>query len=100
MDVQLPGNGAVELSFNADNPALVYVYQGESDSLKRRQAGVYFSGDKLRLEVGSSGAKMLVLSGKPLDEPIVQYGPFVMNSREEIEQTLRDVQSNRFVSER
>ena len=98
MDVQLPGNGAVELSFNADNPALVYVYQGESDLLKRRQMGVYSSGDKLRLEAGSSGAKMLVLSGKPLDEPIVQYGPFVMNSREEIEQALRDFQTNRFVS--
>ena len=99
MDVQLPANGAVELSFNADNPALVYVYQGESDLLKRRQMGVYSSGDKLRLEAGASGAKMLVLSGKPLDEPIVQYGPFVMNSREEIEQALRDFQSNRLVSE-
>jgi quercetin 2,3-dioxygenase len=99
MDVQLPGNGAVELSFNADNPALVYVYQGESDLLKRRQMGIYSSGGKLCLEAGPPGAKMLVLSGKPLDEPIVQYGPFVMNSREEIEQALRDFQSNQFLSE-
>jgi hypothetical protein len=42
---------------------------------------------------------MLVLSGRPLDEPIVQYGPFVMNSSEEIEQALRDFQSNQFVSD-
>jgi len=37
-----------------------------------------------------TGARVLLLAGKPLNEPIVQYGPFVMNSREEIEQALRD----------
>lgn len=98
MDVQLSANGAVELSFKADNPALAYVYQGESSLLKQRQMGVYSRGEKLRLEAGSSGAKILVLSGRPLDEPIVQYGPFVMNSSEEIEQALRDFQSNQSVS--
>ncbi|MFO6030202.1 pirin-like C-terminal cupin domain-containing protein, partial [Pseudomonas aeruginosa] len=38
----------------------------------------------------AAGARVLELAGKPLREPIVQYGPFVMNSREEIEQALRD----------
>lgn len=38
----------------------------------------------------SSGARILFLAGRPINEPIVQYGPFVMNSREEIEQALRD----------
>ncbi|MNY45077.1 hypothetical protein D3C86_1801560 [compost metagenome] len=37
-----------------------------------------------------SGARVLLIAGKPLGEPIVQYGPFVMNTREEIEQALRD----------
>jgi len=37
-----------------------------------------------------SGTRLLLLAGRPLGEPIVQYGPFVMNSREEIEQALRD----------
>ena len=41
----------------------------------------------------ASGAKVArLIAGKPLREPIVQYGPFVMNSREEIEQALRDLQ--------
>ena len=44
------------------------------------------------------GREMLVLSGRPIEEPIVQYGPFVMNSSEEIEQAFRDFQSNQFVS--
>ena len=46
-------------------------------------------GDAVKLH-SDQGARVLVLAGKPLREPIVQYGPFVMNSREEIEQALRD----------
>ena len=44
---------------------------------------------ELRLS-SAQGARVLLLAGRPLGEPIVQYGPFVMNSREEIEQALRD----------
>ena len=39
-----------------------------------------------------------MLAGRPLNEPIVQYGPFVMNTREEIEQALQDYQSGRFAA--
>jgi len=44
------------------------------------------------LEGGTQPARVLLIAGKPIGEPIVQYGPFVMNTREEIEQTLRDYQ--------
>ena len=46
------------------------------------------------------GARLVVISGKPLNEPAVQYGPFVMNTREEIEQALHDFQTNNFVRDR
>ena len=49
---------------------------------------------------GEQGARFIVISGKPINESIVQYGPFVMNTREEIEQAMRDYQSNSFVSDR
>jgi redox-sensitive bicupin YhaK (pirin superfamily) len=97
MDVQLAPGETVELSFKAGNSALVYIYKGQSDVLKQGQMGIYSSGDQLPLEAGPSGAQMLVLSGRPINEPVVQYGPFVMNSMEEIEQALRDLQDNRFV---
>jgi redox-sensitive bicupin YhaK (pirin superfamily) len=49
---------------------------------------------------GEQGARFLLVSGKPVQEPIVQYGPFVMNTREEIDQAMRDFQSNNFVRDR
>ncbi|OQW38433.1 MAG: hypothetical protein A4S08_09935 [Proteobacteria bacterium SG_bin4] len=49
---------------------------------------------------GRKGARLLVVSGKPVGEPVVQYGPFVMNTREEIDQALQDFQTNSFVRNR
>jgi hypothetical protein len=47
----------------------------------------------VQVRAGSNGARFLLLAGRPLGEPVVQYGPFVMNSREEIEQAIRDYQN-------
>jgi len=49
---------------------------------------------------GDQGARFLLVSGKPVNESIVQYGPFVMNTKKEIEEAMRDYQSNNFVRER
>ncbi len=49
---------------------------------------------------GEQGARFVVISGKPINESIVQYGPFVMNTREEIDQAMHDFQSNNFVRDR
>ncbi|UJP04605.1 MAG: pirin family protein [Nitrosomonas sp.] len=47
-----------------------------------------------------AGARLIVASGQPVEEPVARYGPFVMNTREQIDQAMRDFQSNRFVRER
>ena len=52
-------------------------------------------GDKLHLEANSD-AKVLLMAGEPLNEPIVGYGPFVMNSKAEINEAIRDFNSGRF----
>ncbi len=49
---------------------------------------------------GEKGARLLFVSGKPIGEPVVQYGPFVMNTREEIDQALKDFQTSSFVRNR
>jgi redox-sensitive bicupin YhaK (pirin superfamily) len=53
------------------------------------------TGSKIRIEARNRGANVLVLAGRPLREPIVQYGPFVMNTRAEIEQAIADYQAGR-----
>ena len=53
-------------------------------------------GDAVRIQAGAQGARVLVLAAKPIREPIVQYGPFVMNTREEIEQAIADYQAGDF----
>lgn len=50
----------------------------------------------LSLEAGADGAELLMLQGRPIKEPVVQYGPFVMNSREEIQSTFVDYQRTHF----
>jgi hypothetical protein len=47
------------------------------------------------MSAGSAGARLLLIAGRPLREPIAQYGPFVMNSREELMQAVEDYQAGR-----
>jgi redox-sensitive bicupin YhaK (pirin superfamily) len=96
-DVELEAHQPVELVFAPEQPAWVYVYQGELAGLQRGQFGSFTRGSVLSLVAGGTAAGALVLSGRPIDEPIVQYGPFVMNTREEIEQAMRDFRSGQLV---
>lgn len=100
LDVSLNSKESVNLSFNADYPALVYVIEGGlvgSSNIDKGSMGIFTEGERLALTAGESGASLLVLSGKPLKEPIVQYGPFVMNTRAEIDQTINDFRMGRFL---
>ena len=86
---------------NPQHNAFVYAYDGEIQigdrQLTEGQAGILTPGDQLCLSTPSGGGA-LVLAGQPLREPIVQYGPFVMNSSEEIEQALRDYRNGRLTA--
>lgn len=99
MDVRLPARERLELAFAEAYPAAVYVYQGAMGALRQGQLGSYSAGSLLALQAGDEETAMLVLSGRPIDEPIVQYGPFVMNSELEIEQALRDYRDGRLTGE-
>ena len=96
-DVELDANQTLDLTFAPHQPAWVYVYRGDLAGLQRGQFGHFSEGTTLSMVAGDTSAGALVLSGMPIDEPIVQYGPFVMNTREEIEQAMRDFRSGQLV---
>ena len=97
-DLRLPAGAVLELPLPATHNAFAYVYEGdayvgdERKALPHRAAGVLADGDRIRFEAGETGVRLLLLAGKPIGEPVVQYGPFVMNTREEIEQAIADYQ--------
>tara|TARA_R110002124_G_scaffold278446_1_gene450393 strand:- start:13801 stop:14658 length:858 start_codon:yes stop_codon:yes gene_type:complete len=97
LDVELRGMTQIALTLPQRNRALVYIYQGSTDQLRQRELGVFSAGSSLSLAAGAEGMRALVLSGRALDEPVVQYGPFVMNTREEVEQALSDYRNNTLV---
>lgn len=99
VDLHLEPNQAFDTSIAEHLNALVYVYEGDirmgEADLQTSQLGRLGTGEQLSILSGTGGARVLILAGKPLGEPVVQYGPFVMNSREEIEQALQDYRSGR-----
>jgi redox-sensitive bicupin YhaK (pirin superfamily) len=101
LDITLPPGGQFAQPINSDYSAFLYPYEGRievgakgaTQTLNSHSAGVLTSGDRIEVTAGPEGARFLVLAGRPLKEPVVQYGPFVMNTRQEIEQAVRDYQS-------
>jgi redox-sensitive bicupin YhaK (pirin superfamily) len=106
LDVRLPARAVFTAPVAAGHNALLYTYEGSADigpagaikPLPHRAAGVLSDGESLRVEAGADGVHFLLLAARPLREPVVQYGPFVMNTREEIEQALSDYRDGRFVT--
>lgn len=97
VDVSVASDTELLLDVGNYEQVLVYVYTGDSTELKSKQLGVYGGGDTLALRAAEHGFAALVLSGRALREPIAQYGPFVMNQPEEIEQAIRDYQQGRLL---
>lgn len=103
LDVHLPANGRFVQPVDADYTALLYPYEGtleagpagSSQQLARQTLGVLTEGESIEVTAGEHGARFLLLAARPLGEPIVQHGPFVMNTRDEIEQAIRDYQSGK-----
>jgi len=106
LDVHLPAGAEFKSEVSPNYNAFIYVYEGdavvgpagESRALPHRSAGVLSSGGYIRVQAGAQGARFLLLAARALREPVVQYGPFVMNTREEIEQAVEDYRSGRLAA--
>lgn len=104
LDIELPPGVVHSVAIPAGHNAFVYVYRGQVEVGERgqraeaRQLAVLSNApgaDSVLLR-SADGARLLLIAGRPLHEPIVQWGPFVMNRREEIETALADYRDGRF----
>jgi len=99
-DVSLTPNANVEIPVPGTHAGFVYVLEGElrvgGETVSNGEIGVLSAGSALEAATSETGARFLVIAGKPIREPIAKYGPFVMNTADEIRQAISDYQSGRF----
>ena len=100
LDLELPAGASFVQSLPATQNAFVYVYRGDADVAgtpvpAQRMALLANDGDGVSLHARAD-SRALLIAGEPLREPIAQYGPFVMNTHDEIVQAVHDYQSGAF----
>ena len=112
IDVKLAPDTTFEHQISSEHNACAYLFEGsarfdqtakmpasdnEKESEHSPKLAVFGDGEYIRIRSSSDGARFLLISGMPLNEPIARYGPFVMNTKEEIQQAIADLQDGTFV---
>jgi len=106
LDVSLAPGGSFELPVPHDHTALVYLFEGRlavgppgkaAKPVAAPRLLVLGKGDLLRAQAAEGPARFLVLSARPLREPIARYGPFVMNTEGEIREALAELRAGTFI---
>src|SRR5437867_1912794 len=108
LDVLVPAHASLIQPVHRGHAAFAYVFEGEAKLAgDDKEEGTIIShprlvvledGDYLKVTTGETSVRFLLVSGKPLHEPIARYGPFVMNTEEEIEQTLQELRQGTFAT--
>lgn len=100
-DVQLAANESAELAVPEGHTIMVFVLDGEVSTdggvIGHEQLGIFErTGDLLSLTAPETGARVIVLGGEPIDEDVIFYGPFAMNTEEEIIAAVNDFNAGKF----
>jgi redox-sensitive bicupin YhaK (pirin superfamily) len=102
LDLDLDPGAAVTVPLPPAHNAFVYVFEGEAAvgeparSLPAGSVGVMSHGSSVKVAAGAGGGRLILVAGKPIGEPVAKYGPFVMNTEEELRQAVQDFQAGRF----
>jgi redox-sensitive bicupin YhaK (pirin superfamily) len=121
LDVWVPPLARKTLPIDWRHHAFAYVFEGsgtfrnasqpfgvltekEDDTIVREQTGnrslvLFDSGDEITVHAGEQGIRFLLVSGKPIEEPVAWYGPIVMNTRAELQEALNDLRGGTFIRE-
>lgn len=107
LDVSVPADAVFRQAIPRGHTAFAYVYEGEGQfgvnaktvgtNVRGPKLVVFTDGDTVEIGAAPAGVKFLLVSGQPLHEPVARYGPFVMNTAEEIQQALMDLRNGTFV---
>ncbi|HMK93543.1 MAG TPA: pirin family protein [Thermoleophilia bacterium] len=106
LDVSLAPGATADLPVAAGHNAFAYAFEGggwfgpgagDDAPLPAPRLVVLGDGELVRAEAGDAGLRFLLVSGAPLGEPVARYGPFVMNTRAELQQALDDLRAGTFV---
>ncbi len=105
-DISLAGGDVLTLPVDADKRVVLYAYEGavsvrgagDARRLARQQFAMLGEGDTVEV-AADEDSRFLLLAGRPLGEPVANWGPFVMNTPEEIEQAIRDYRDGTLVNE-
>ncbi|MEJ2361944.1 MAG: pirin family protein [Gammaproteobacteria bacterium] len=104
LDVSLPAGRTFTHQLPQELQAFVYVFEGDASldgsDLPQHTFAVLTSGNELSLTAGKNGTRFILVAGQALEEPIVQYGPFVMNTNDEIHQAMADYRDGRLVQQK
>ncbi len=104
LDIELAPDAAWEYALPTGHNAFGYVFEGaarvgdgeDAWPLTAQELGVLGGGDRFRVRATADGARLILVAGRPLREPVVRHGPFVMNTRQEVMQAFVDFQEGRF----
>ncbi|MEI4517000.1 MULTISPECIES: pirin family protein [unclassified Stenotrophomonas] len=104
LDVQLDAGTAWDYVLPEGHNAFAYVFGGgltigdgdDARPVDRQEMAVLDGGQLLQLRAGAGGARLILVAGRPLREPVMRHGPFVMNTRQELMQAFVDFQEGRF----
>lgn len=101
LDIHMPAASVFEQPLDPDMNAFLYVYRGKAvvagqEVADRQMAILAQDGQPLARLEATENCRVLLIAARPLGEPIVQYGPFVMNSEQQIMETLRDYRAGKF----
>ena len=105
LDIHLPAGTRFTQGLAADHNAFLYVYRGKVEVVgttvtEQRMAILANAAqaDGVVIEAGHAPARVLLVAGRPLGEPIAQYGPFVMNTQDELQTAVMDFREGRFAA--
>ena len=105
LDITIPQNAIFKLPITRGHTAFAYVFEGSgkfggnglAKEITHPRLVEFDEGDYVVAKAIDQHVRFLLVSGKPLNEPIARYGPFVMNTQEEIQQALADLRNGNFV---